>query len=153
MDDLGVEGGRDAQSGHQDVSHREIDQKIVAGVSRAPGAERTDDEEQVAEDSDNYGNDVESYPSPLVLVTDNVAYAGSVTCTGCITGGSAVTVNRVNIHERGDRTEDARLGAGREEVDAFALNFRKAAGLFDAEVVVHFFSLLLALSLGLFHFQ
>ena len=45
-------------------------------IPRPPGAQRADDEEEVAEDGHDDRDDVERDPAPLVLIVDSVADRG-----------------------------------------------------------------------------
>jgi len=48
----------------------------MARVPWPPGAQRADDEEEVAEDSHDDRDDIQGDPAPLVLIVDGVAHGG-----------------------------------------------------------------------------
>jgi hypothetical protein len=51
----------------KDVSDGEIDEEIVSGCPRSPRASAGDEEEEIAEDGDDDGHDVQGDPAPLVV--------------------------------------------------------------------------------------
>ena len=73
VDDLRVEGEWYAESGQQDVSHREVHQQVMPRVPAPASAQRADYEEEVAEDGNGDGDDIQRDPSPLVFVLQQVA--------------------------------------------------------------------------------
>ena len=73
VDDLRVEGEWYAQASQQDVSHWEVHKQVMPCVPASAGAQWTNYEEEVAEDGNGDGDDVQRDPSPLVFVLQQVA--------------------------------------------------------------------------------
>lgn len=73
VNDLGVEGERNAETGQEDVPDGEVDEQVVSGGPRSLGATARDQEEEVAENGEGDGHHVESDPAPLVLGAQLVA--------------------------------------------------------------------------------
>jgi len=85
VDDLGIHGKGYAEGGHQDVPDAQVDQEVVPRGPGPLGTQAGHDEQEVAQDGEDDGHDVQGDPAPLVVVGDQVA-AGHHVADGVPTG-------------------------------------------------------------------